>query len=119
MVRGTMVAVTALMIAASGLSADEIKGKVKSVDTEKGTITVTVDDKDQTYTVAKDAKVTKLVGKNLKKATTEDVTDGLSGVKADSNVALTVEKKDDAETVTAIKIDALTKKKKKKDKSAS
>ena len=37
--------------------ADTIKGKVKEVDDEKKTITVTVDDKDTTYPVDKDAKI--------------------------------------------------------------
>jgi hypothetical protein len=37
----------------------EYKGKVKSVDPDKNTITVTVDDKDKTFNVTDDAKITR------------------------------------------------------------
>ena len=45
----------------------EVKGKVKSVDAEKNTITVTVGDKDQTIPVAKETEVFSL-GKGRRRA---------------------------------------------------
>ena len=91
----------ALVVAASStgwrsgrLSADEIRGKVKSVDADKATITVTAGDADQTLNVAGDAKVTGLFGKKLKKAVTQDVPGGLRGVQQGAEVSLTTEAKD-------------------------
>ena len=92
--------------------AEEIKGKVKSVDADKSTITVTVGEADKTYDVAKDAKVTHKVGKNEKKAKTEDLPGGLGALTAGTDVTLTTEKKDDKESVTAIKVEGLAPKKK-------
>lgn len=102
----------ALFAAPSLLRAEEIKAKVKSVDADKSTITITVDDKDQTLDVAKDVKVTHMVGKNEKKSQSEDVAGGLGGLTAGTAVTLTTDKKDDKTVVTQIKVDGLTKKKK-------
>jgi hypothetical protein len=45
----------ALLLCFSAVLADEIKGKITKVDPDKHTITVSVDDKETTYTVAEDA----------------------------------------------------------------
>jgi len=103
----------ALMLCAVSVRADDVKGKVKSTDADKNTITITVDDKDQTVTVAKDAKITRLVGKKIKKAQTEDVPGGLNGLAAGSEVTVTTEKKDGKDVATAVKVEGLTTKKKK------
>jgi hypothetical protein len=108
------VGVLVLLFGANTAWSDEVKGKVKSVDADKSTITVTVDDKDQTFTVAKDAKVYSLVGKNAKKAQPQDIAGGLKGVNQGVDVTLTTEKKDTKETVTAVKVEGLMKKKKNK-----
>ena len=84
MMRTFLGTVLALLLAAGGLLAEEIKGKVKSVDAEKMTITVTVGDKDTTFTVGDKVK-------NLK------------GYKEGDSVTLTTKKDGDKETVTAIK----------------
>jgi hypothetical protein len=105
--------VVALLIVAGGLRAAEIRGKVKTTDTDKGTVTVTVDDKDTTLSVAKDAKITQLVGKKPKKAQAQDVPGGLGGLAAGKDVTLTTEPKDGKDVVTQIKVEGLTKKKKK------
>ena len=93
--------------------AEEIRGKVKSTDPDKNTITVTVNDKDQTLPVAKEAKIYQLVGKKLKKAKPEDVVGGLGGLKSGTEVMLTTDKKDGKEEVTEVKVEGLKKKKKK------
>jgi hypothetical protein len=104
---------TLAILAVSSLAhAEEVKGKVKSVDAEKSTITVTVGEQDKTLDVAKDAKITHRVGKNEKKAKSEDLQGGLGALTAGTDITLTTEKKEDKDVVTAIKVDALAPKKK-------
>ena len=57
-----------LMFSTGSLFADEVKGKLKSVDADKHTLTVTFIDKDQTFVLATDVKTVHLVGKKAKKA---------------------------------------------------
>ena len=113
MLRTCLSGAIALIFCAGALLADEIKGKVKSVDAEKNTITVSVGDDDQTLAVAKNAKIVSLVGKG-KKGTLQDVSGGLGGVKVGADVTLTTAKKDDKDTVTQVKVEGTTKKKKDK-----
>ena len=94
-------------------SGDEFKGKVKKLDADKNTITITVDDKDQTFDVSKDTKIVGLYGKKLKKAIQENVPGGLSGVKEGVAVSLTTEKKDGKDVLIQVKLDELQAKKKK------
>jgi hypothetical protein len=58
------VAAVALVVFAGTLSAAEVRGRVKSVDAKKGTITITTGRgdaaKDQTLMLAKDAKFTSM-----------------------------------------------------------
>lgn len=108
-----------LALAASPLAADEIKGRVKSVDPDKHTITLLVGDAEKTFEVAPDAKITGLFGKKLKKAVSQDVPGGLKGIKEGAEVALTSEDKDRKPTVNQVKLEGLqpkikTKKKNKK-----
>src|SRR5688572_24964591 len=58
MVRKLFAAVLALVVFAGVSLAAEIKGKVKSVDADKNTITVTTKDGDKTIMVNKDTKFT-------------------------------------------------------------
>ena len=101
----------ALMVGAA--LADEVKGKIKKVDAEKNTLTITVNDKDQTFELTKEAKVVALYGKKLKKAQQQDVPGGLSSLKEGTAVTLTTEKKDAKEQVVQVKLDELQTKKKK------
>jgi hypothetical protein len=55
MLRKCFAAVVAVMLVVGGLFAEEIKGVFKKF--EDGKVTITVDDKDKTYTVDKEAKV--------------------------------------------------------------
>jgi hypothetical protein len=94
--------VCALLLCVGVMIADEIKGKVKAIEDTK--ITVTVGDKDSTYTITDDTKIVrgdkdvkdrkKTIG-NLSKA----VGDGKS-----PEVTLTVEKKDGKDVLTQIKL---------------
>ena len=112
MMRSFVCGLFVLAISGGSLLADTVKGKVKGVDADKNTITVTADDKEKNYDVAKDAKVVKVIGKG-KKATTETVTAGLKGVSTGSEVTLTTEKKESKEVVTHVKIEGAKKKKNK------
>ena len=102
MLRKLVAAALGIVLVAGIVLADEIKGKVKSVDADKNTITVTVkvDDKDtdKTFTVTADTKV------QAKKKSGElvDVEGGLKAVKEGQDVTITTEKKDDKEVVTQI-----------------
>jgi hypothetical protein len=110
----TILALAVCLLLGGLVQAGEIKGKVKIADSDKSTITVTVDDKDQTLSVAKDAKITQLVGKNLKKAQPQDVAGGLNGLSTGSEVTLTTIKIDGKDLVTQVKVEGLAAKKKKK-----
>ena len=88
MVRSLIAVMCGLVVCAGGASAAEVKGKVKKIDGDK--ITVVVAEKEQSLTLAKDVKVTELVGKG-KKATPKDVEGGVKGVKEGVVVTLTTD----------------------------
>ena len=111
MLRSLALGLFALLLVACTSLAAEIKGKVKSIDTEKSTITLTVDDKETTYDVAKFATFAKVMGKG-KKAKPEELSDGLKGVQSGDTVTITTEKKDDKEFVSKLQVEAPVKKKK-------
>ena len=94
---GKMLAATAALLFVIGLTtaadktdADQVSGKFVKFDSDKNEITITVKDKDTTYSLAKDAKVA--VG---------EVKD-LSKIKAGQMVTLTLKKDGDKTTVTAV-----------------
>ena len=65
--RTFVTAALALVLCAGVVLAGEIKGKIKSVDADKGTITLTTaDGKDHTLMVSKDSKIEAASGKALK-----------------------------------------------------
>jgi uncharacterized protein (DUF1786 family) len=106
--------VVGLALVAGAAPAAEVKGKVKSVDAEKFSLVVTVGEKDQTLTVAKDAEVFRQgKTKKDKPGPKETVADGLRGLTAGAEVVVTTETKDGKEVATAVKIDAGIVKKKK------
>jgi hypothetical protein len=94
--------------------ADDIKGRVKKVDTDKNTLTITVNDKDQTFTIPKEARIVGLFGKKLKKAQLLEIPGGLSAVKENVEVTVTTDKKDNKDVVSQVKVEELMPKKKKK-----
>lgn len=92
-------AVTALLICAIGLIAAEIKGKVKSADADKKTITVTSDDgKDTEVKVGGDTKFVNAKGKDL------DNEKAWKALKAGVAVVVTTDKKDGKDVVTEVKV---------------
>jgi hypothetical protein len=102
MSRRVLAAVAVLFACAAFVVAAEIKGKISKVDAENNKITVTVDGKDQEFTLTKDTKI--VGGKG-------DIKDGLKSkrfsdkaIKQGIDVTVTTEKKDDKEVVTQVKI---------------
>src|SRR6266511_700750 len=68
MFRTMICAVVAVVIlAGSPLSAEEIKGKLKTIDLKTGSVTVSVKDKDRQLVVAKTARILAASGKVLDK----------------------------------------------------
>jgi hypothetical protein len=106
MIRGLLATVLALGLVASAALAEEVKGKVKKIDAEKYTITVTVDGVDKTYPVDPSAFVLTGEGRNFK--------GGFKALKGGQAVTVTTSKKDDKEIVGVIKVAGPLKKKKAK-----
>ncbi len=98
MVRMFVAALLGLVLMGGSLLADEVKGKVKSVDADKKVITVTVDGKDKEFKLNDNTSVVNSKGKTVKQ--------GLKAkaLKAGANVTLTTEKKDGKEVVTEVKL---------------
>jgi len=104
------VAAVALVVFAGGLWAGEHRGRVKSVDAEKGTITLTEgmrgDTKDVTYKVAKDAKFTTMNKDLADKLSTEGLKHELftrTGRQA-ARVTVVTEGEGDKEVVKEVKV---------------
>lgn len=108
MLRTLVGVVVALLLVVGGLVAAEVKGKVKSYEGDK--LTVTSDGKDTTYSVTADTKV--LAGKGGKLA--KDREKALKALKAGAEVVMQVEKKDGKDVVTELQITGGKKKKKDK-----
>jgi hypothetical protein len=113
MLRKTVLACLSLAFSVGLASADSYKGKLKSVDNDKKTITITIDAKDLTYEVAKDVKITALT-RGKKKTTSENPVSGLTALTTGAEVTVNVEKKDDKDVATSIRQELMAKKKKKK-----
>ena len=106
MLRSLVCAGFALLIGAVAVLAAEYKGRVKNVDPDKSTITVTVGDEDKTFKVTDDTKIVRK-GKDGDK----EVKDGLKNEKAwkrNPNVVVTT----DGDKVKEIRITGGGKKKK-------
>jgi hypothetical protein len=103
----SLAAIGLLLVFGLSLLAAQYKGKVKSVDRDKNTITVTVGDQEKTFTVGDDVKFTRgkkeVKKKLLSKAFDKD---------ANTTVTLITEGEGDKEVLKEVKIIA----KKNKDK---
>jgi hypothetical protein len=103
MIRRALLATALALLAGPAVLADTYGDKVKAVDVEKRTLTLPVDGKDRTFPVDDKVEVQAQVraGKRLRLT---PVKDGLKGVKAGAEVAVTTEKKDGKEVVTKVVI---------------
>jgi hypothetical protein len=102
MLRSLVCAAFALFVCAVAVLAGEYRGRVKSVDPDKNTITVTVGDNDKTFKVTDDTKIVRGKGDKAK-----EVKDGLKNEKAWKNlpnVVITTEGEGTKEKVKEIRI---------------
>jgi hypothetical protein len=97
----------AVVLCASVVLADEIKGKVVKIDADDNKITISVDGKEHEYMVAADAKFPK-GGKNKdKEGSLKSMSKNLDRMKdkgGEMKIIATTEKKDGKETITEIKM---------------
>ena len=103
MLRASIFALCATVLCAASLLAEDVKGTVAGVDADKNTITLTVDGKDQTYTVSKDASIV------TDDAKAKALSGGLASVKKGASVTLSTEKQEEVEVVTVVKVTKETK----------
>src|SRR5262245_230617 len=110
MFRKSIAAAVALFLCVGSLFAGEHQGRVKSVDTTKGTITITVgrrpDTKEMTFTIPKDAKFTTRNKDLAEKLTTEGLKNEVftkTGRQA-ARVTIITEGEGEKETVKEIKV---------------
>jgi hypothetical protein len=97
--RTFVTAAVALVLCVGVVLADEIKGKIKSVDSASGTITVTGSDgKDHTLNVGKDTKFMAASGKDLKEGLKD------KHLKAGAEVVVQCKKEGGKEVCTEVKL---------------
>jgi hypothetical protein len=111
-------AAAVILLGASRAPADEIRGKVRSIDPDKAIVTLAVGDADKTLIMESGARITGLFGKKIKKAVTQDIPGGLRGIPQNAAVVLTTEVKDGKAVVTQLRVEDLQPKIKKKKKKA-
>lgn len=93
----------ALLFCAGALVAEEYEAKIKKVDPDKNTAVLTINGKDQTFTISKDPLIVTDKGKN--------VPGGLKALTPMSEVIVFTDKKDDKEVITTFKVSKLAPKK--------
>ena len=98
MLRTRWWAVAGLVLCASGLAADEVKGKIKAVDADKHSITVTVGDRDREFTVTDDTKLLGPSGKDIKNGL------GSPRLTAGAEVTVSTDKKDGQDVCTKVQL---------------
>jgi hypothetical protein len=97
----------ALLLCASVVLADEIRGRVTKVDADKNKVTVSTDSGDQTFAVSADAKITtKTKDGGEKDLTLSDLASRIEKSKSGKGVSATVttEKKGGKDVVTKIRL---------------
>ena len=118
----SMLTLTALALGLSAASAEELKGTIKKVSKEANKLTLTIDGKDRTLPVSKDASfvtVSTTKGKKGKpKETVTPLDGGLGALKEGSAVTVLTEKAGEKDEITSVKVGTgtTTKKKAKKPK---
>jgi hypothetical protein len=106
-----MLSSLAVILLAGTASAEDVRGVVTKIDTEKNSITMTVDGKDLTFDVAKNVRVSTWslmrTGRRGRTTTTVEtiLADGLRSVQVGTPITLNVETKDEKKVVSSIQID--------------
>lgn len=102
MIRKLLASLFVALLFAGVVLADLVEGKVQNVDAAKGTITLTIGGKDQTFKLAKDVKASIALGRTKAKAAT------LADIKTGAEVILT--RNNDDDLITQIQVKAPAKK---------
>ena len=111
MLRSFLMALSIVFFLAAFASAADYKGKITAFDSKTQKVTVHVDDKDQSFGLAKDCKIYKLKGAG-KKAGYDVDPKGLKDVVVGAMVSLETDFVDGNEVVTLLKIASLPRKSK-------
>jgi len=98
MLRTIVCAGIALVLCVGVALADEVKGKIKSVDPDKRTITVTADGKDQVIQIGKETKLLGSKGTALKEGLKD------KHLKEGAEVIVQCEKKDGKAVASEVKL---------------
>jgi urease beta subunit len=107
----SLLSAVALFVFSAGLMAGEYTGKVKSVDAEKGTITITVKGAgDKTFKVARDAKFSGGNKKVAERLAAEGLKCEIFSAEKKPAVTVTTTGEGDKEEATAVKIGGAKKK---------
>ncbi len=110
-----LAAVTMLGVMTASGSAEEIQGVLKRIDKNKLAIVVTVEGKDKTLAVNKDASVVEVRSVALKNGKTAEqltsIETGIAGLSTGSKVTLLTESLDGKVAVTSIKATPVAKEK--------
>jgi hypothetical protein len=103
--------IVVLLASSAVLDAAEIKGKITKVDANNNKITVTIDGKDQEYTLTKDVKIVNNKGKDIKDGLKGKLFQNTKALAKGIAVTLTTEKQGDKEVLTQVKVTGGKKKK--------
>jgi hypothetical protein len=103
MIRRFVAAVSVFLIVGVALVAGEVKGRIVKVDASNRKITVTIDDKQQEFTLTDDVRILGPKGP-LKDGLKHKVFQNEKALKKGISAVLTTEKKNDSDVVTEIKL---------------
>ena len=112
MSRRVLSAVAVLLALAGFVVAAEIKGKITKVDADNNKITVSVDDKEQEFTITKETKIISSKGNELKSRLKSKYFSAKE-LKRGVPVVIKTVKKGDKEVVSEVKLTSGGKKKEK------
>jgi hypothetical protein len=103
MIRRFVVAVSVFLALGAALIAAEMKGRIVKVDAPNHKITVSIDDKQQEFTLTDDARILGPKGP-LKDGLKHKVFQSEKALKKGIPAVLTTQKKNDSDVVTEIKL---------------
>src|SRR5262245_44473285 len=103
MIRRALAAICVLLLFGLAMMAAEIKGRIVKVDASNRKISVKLDDREQEFTLTKDARILGPKG-DLKDGLKHKVFQNEKALKKGIPATITTEKKDDVDLVTEIKL---------------
>ena len=99
--------IVALLFMAAAVQAEEIRGKVKSVEGDKNQITLLVGTGERTVVLAKDVKVFGTFSQRFRRSVTMEITNGLASLTPNTHVWITTEPRDGVDKATSIQIEGV------------